>query len=55
MVFASTLLLSTSWVGEGEAVGFFPLFWTNKIIKNIGAHKVMGVKVAEKGGFFRFV
>ena len=46
------LFLPTSLVGEGDAVGSYPLFWTNKIIKNLGAHKVTVVKVAEKGGFF---
>lgn len=46
------LFLPTPLVGEGDAVGSYPLFWTNKIIKNLGAHKVTVVKVAEKGGFF---
>lgn len=42
----------TPSVGEGDAVGSSPLFWTNKIIKNLGVHKVTVVKVAEKCGFF---
>lgn len=46
------LFLPTPLVGEGDAVGSYPLFWTSKIIKNLGAHKVTAVKVAEKGGFF---
>ncbi len=46
------LFLPTPLVGEGDAVGSYPLFWTNKIIKNLGAHKVTVVKVAEKCGFF---
>lgn len=46
------LFLLTPLVGGGDAVGSYPLFWTNKIIKNLGAHKVTVVKVAEKGGFF---
>lgn len=46
------LFLPTPLVGEGDAVGSYPLFRTNKIIKNLGAHKVTVVKVAEKCGFF---